>query len=350
MALNQIITPLDSAVLENKEQYAVYFKIVQHALHEFIKAIAQNKICNALEISYVEQYGELLTYSLEAFRIKYLFDDEEKMKIDLTESGFPSYMEFRYLINDLELKKEHMRKLPELSTIKEEFLESLIRFKKPVAYDKLGQAASVIYYNTVDEKYIYKRFVQGKIVKIENDPNSPYLVSWSFYDVTANRPFMCFLYFNLKKGEIEDHKEELYEILRNVADREMPVEMMAYAIDKKMDVLLPERLTLLDMGPLHNVFAKDELQVTHTILENIVAKSLDLGSYAISFRKESCYSKGTISEGSLFNKQELQLWETKPTERYFFSSHRVMQVVYDALPEYINSLSAQPIEIPALEL
>ena len=153
-----------------------------------------------------------------------------------------------------------------------------------------------------------------------------------------------------RQGEIEDHKEELYEVLRNVADRDMPVEMMAYAIDKKMDVLLPERLTILDMGPLHNVFAKDELQVTHTILENIVAKSLDLGSYALSLRKESCYSKGTISEGSLFNKQELQLWETKPTERYLFCSHRVMQVVYDALPEYINSLSAQPIEIPALEL
>lgn len=350
MPINQITTPLDSAVLENKEQYSVYFKIVQHALREFTTAIAQNKICNALEISYVEQYGELLTYSLEAFRIKYLFDEEEKMKIDLTESGFPSYMEFRYLVNDLELKKEHMSRLPELNTIKNEFLESLIRFKEPVSYTKLGQAASVIYYNTVDEKFIYKRFVQGKIIKIENDPKSPYLVSWSFYDVTFNRPFVCFLYFNLKKGSIEDHKEDLYETLRNVADRNMPVEMMAYAIDKKLDVLLPEKLTIMDMGPLHNVFAKDELQVTHAIIENIVAKSLDIASYAMSIRIESCFSKGTISEGSLFNKQELQLWETKPTQRYLFCSHRVMQILYDALPEYINSLTQQPIEIPALEL
>ncbi len=350
MALNQIITPLDSAVLENKEQYSVYFKIVQHALKELTAAITKNKICNVLEISYVEQYGELLTYSLEAFRIKYLFDEEEKMKIDLTESGFPSYMEFRYLINDLELKKEHMSKLPELSSLKASFLESLLRYKEPVSATKMAQAASVIYYNTVNEKFIYKRFVQGKVVKIENDEKAPYLVSWSFYDVTFNRPFICFMYFNIKKGDIEEYKEEIYDTLRKVADRDMPVDMMAYAIDKKLEDIIPQRLSIMDMGPLHNVFAKDELEVTHAIIDNIVKKSLTLGSYAISIRMESCFSSGTISEGSLFNKQQLQIWETKKTEKYLLCPHRVMQVLYDAVPEYINNLSTQPIEIPSLEL
>lgn len=350
MPLNQITTPLDSAVLENKEQYTVYFQIVQHALKELITAITQNKICNALEISFVEQYGELLTYSLEAFRIKYLFDEEEKMKIDLTESGFPSYMEFRYLVNDLELKKEHMSKLPELSVLKNSFLESLLKHKEPISHSKLVQAASVIYYNTVDEKYMYKRFVQGKIVKIENDDKAPYMVSWSFYDVTYNRPFICFLYFNIKKGEIEDYKEELYDTLRKVADRDMPVDMMAYAIDKKLEDVLPHCLTIMDMGPLHSVFAKDELEVTHAIIENIVNKSLSLGSYAISIRTESCFSTGTISEGSFFNKQQLQLWETKKTERYLLCPHRVMQILYDTVPAYINSLSTPPIEIPTLKI
>ena len=350
MPINQITTPLDSAVLENKEQYTVYFQIVQHALKELLTAITQNKICNALEISFVEQYGELLTYSLEAFRIKYLFDEEEKMKIDLTESGFPSYMEFRYLVNDLELKKEHMSKLPEIETLKNSFLESLLRHKEPISATKLAQAASVVYYNTVDEKYIYKRFVQGKVIKIENDDKAPYLVSWSFYDVTSNRPFICFLYFDIKKGEIEDYKEELYETLNKVADRNMPVDMMAYAIDKKLDGILPSQLTVMDMGPLHNVFAKDELEVTHAILDNIVKKSLDLGSYAVSIRMESCISTGTISEGSLFNKQQLQLWEIKKTERYLLCPHRVMQVLYDALPEYINNLSIPPIEIASLKI
>ena len=350
MPINQITTPLDSAVLENKEQYAVYFKIVQHAFKELVAAIAQNDICNPLEISFIEQYGELLTYSLEAFRIKYLFDEEEKMKIDLTESGFPSYMEFRYLINDLALKNEHMSKLPALDTLKNEFLDSLLRHKETISDRKLTQASSVIYYNTVDEKYIYKRFVQGKIIKIENDTRAPYLVSWSFYDVTSNRPFLCFMYFNIRKGTLEDHRETLYEALRNVADRNMPADMMAYAIDKKLEDIFPYRLRILDVGPLHNVFAKDELEITHTILQSIVSKSLGLGSYAMSLRIDECISTGTISEGTIFNKQQLQLWEAKKTQRYLLCPHRVMQVLYDTVPEKINALTKQPIEIPALEL
>ena len=350
MPINQITTPLDSAVLENKEQYAVYFKIVQHAFKELVAAIAQNDICNPLEISFIEQYGELLTYSLEAFRIKYLFDEEEKMKIDLTESGFPSYMEFRYLINDLALKNEHMSKLPALDTLKNEFLDSLLRHKETISDRKLTQASSVIYYNTVDEKYIYKRFVQGKIIKIENDTRAPYLVSWSFYDVTSNRPFLCFMYFNIRKGTLEDHREALYEALRNVADRNMPADMMAYAIDKKLEDIFPYRLRIIDVGPLHNVFAKDELEITHTLLQSIVSKSLGLGSYAMSLRIDECISTGTISEGSIFNKQQLQLWEAKKTQRYLLCPHRVMQVLYDTVPEKINALTKQPIEIPALEL
>ena len=350
MAINQITTPLDSAVLENKEQYTVYFKIVKHAFNALLDVIAVNDICNPMEISFVEQYGQLLISSLEAFRIKYLFDEEEKMKIDLTESGFPSYMEFRYLINDLALKNEHIDKLPELDTIKAEFLESLLRYKETPTHRKLAQAASVIYYNSVDEKFIYKRFVQGKIVKIENDTKAPYMTSWSFYDVTTNRPFICFLYFNLKNGTIKDHKDTIYDTLRNVADRDMPPDMMAYAIDKKMDDLHPRSLRILDLGPLHTIFAKDELAVTHTILDGIVKKSLDLSAYAISIRMEECITTGTISEGFFFNKQQLQVWENKKAQRYLLCPHRVMQVLYDTLPEHINTLTKQPIETPALTL
>ena len=72
MALHDIVTPLDSAVLENKEQYQVYFKIVNHAFEALFKRIQEQEICNPLEISFLEQYAELITYSLEAFRVKYL--------------------------------------------------------------------------------------------------------------------------------------------------------------------------------------------------------------------------------------------------------------------------------------
>lgn len=350
MSINQIVTPLDSAVLENKQQYAVYFKIVQHAFKELLENMATQELCNPFEISFFKQYGELLLYSLEAFRVKYLYDEEDKMKIDLTESGFPNYLEFRYLINDLDLKKEHIQKLPDPEALKAEFLESLLKYKEPISKRKLEQAAAIVYYTSVEKNYIFRRFVQGKIIKIENNPEAPYLVSWAFYDVTHNRPFVCFLYFDLYKTSVEEYTEKIYDVLEKVASRNMSLDMMAYAIDKRLSKLLPKKLRKIDVGPLHNVFAKDELEITHVILESIVSKSLNLSAHAIKLTIDEIYSKGSFKEGSFFSKQEFQIWENKRQERFVFAPHSVLQVLYDKIPESINSLTKEPIEIPELTL
>ncbi|NNM22621.1 MAG: hypothetical protein HKO54_03635 [Flavobacteriaceae bacterium] len=350
MGINQIVTPLDSAVLENKEQYEVYFKIVKHAFTEMVRTMEVNDVCNALEVSFFKQYCELLVYSLEAFRVKYLFDQEEKMRVDLTESGFPNYLEFRYLINDLALKKEHINRLPDPSALKNEFLESLLKHKEPVPRRKLEQAASIVYYTSVEKNYIFRRFVQGKVIRIENNKDAEYLVSWSFYDVTHNRPFVCFMYFDLYKTSMEEYTKEIYKVLEKTADRNMTLDMMAYAIDKKLSKLWPKKLRKIDLGPLHNIFAKDELEITHLLLEGIVNKTLDLSAYAITLSIEEINSTDSFSRGSLFNTQHLQVWENAKPEKYVFTSHRVMQMLYDKIPETVNSLTKQPIELPALKL
>ena len=349
MSINQIVTPLDSAVLETKEQYVVYFKIVTHAFNELVESIEKENICTDAETDFIKQYCELLTYSLEAFRIKYLFDDEEKMRIDLTESGFPNYLEFRYLYNDLELKQEHVSKLPEVSEVKAEFLETLLKEKRPIADRRLHQAASIVYYSSVEQQFIYKRFVQGKILPVLG-LDAEYMISWSFYDVTYNRPFICFMYFNLHKEKIADVRDEIYSVLKKTADRDMAVDMMAYAIDKRLNYLLPKRLKKIDLGPLHSVFAKDELEVTHVILKAIVEKTFDLSAYVISLAISEAVSTSEFKEGNFFNKQILQVWEARRTKKYLFTSHRVMQSLYDNIPETLHSLARDPIEIPSLKL
>ncbi len=349
MSINQIVTPLDSAVLETKEQYKVYFKIVKHAFNELVNGITKEHICTDAETTFVKQYCELLTYSLEAFRIKYLFDDVEKMRIDLTESGFPSYLEFRYLFNDLELKQEHISKLPEVSQVKAEFLETLLKEKQPIAERKLQQAASIVYYSSVEKEFIYKRFVQGKILPVMG-LDAQYMVSWSFYDVTFNRPFICFMYFDIDKKTIDELRSEIYAVLENTADRNMDIDMMAYAIDKKLPYVFPKRIKKIDLGPLHSVFAKDELEVTHVILKAIVEKIFDLSAYALSLKIEEAVSTSAFKEGNFFNKQILQVWEKSKPKNYLFCPHRVMQALYDNIPETINSLTGNPIEIPSLKL
>ena len=175
-----IVTPLDSAILDSKEQYVFYHKMVDFSLKELIVAVQEKQILNEQEVLLFKQYCDLLLYSIEAMRVKYMYDDEENMKVDLTDSGFPNYLEFRYLFNDLGLRESYLGKLTNTEVLKEEFLDTLLRKKEPIAKRKLFQASSIVYYTSAKKEYIFNRFVQGKIIKAPQGSVGEYMISWSF--------------------------------------------------------------------------------------------------------------------------------------------------------------------------
>lgn len=346
-----IVTPLDSAILDSKEQYVFYHKMIDFSLKELIVAVQHKQICNQQEVQLFKQYSDLLLYSIEAMRVKYMYDDEENMKVDLTDSGFPNYLEFRYLFNDLELREEFLGRLTNVDDLKDEFLDTLMRKKEPIAKRKLFQASSIVYYTSAKKEFIFNRFVQGKILSApESVSEADYLVSWSFYDVTHNRPFICFMYFNYDGRNVQDYKDEIYTVLKNTSDREMSMDTMAYAIDKRLPKVMPKLVKRIDLGPIHNVFAKDENEVTHAILDGIAKKTIPLESYAISFKVDKINSKSEFKEGGFFSKQTFQKWDTMFRQRYVFAPHRIIQLLYNKTPEVMNKLAMAPIQIADLKI
>jgi hypothetical protein len=345
-----IVTPLDSAVLDSKEQYVFYHKMIDFTLKELIVAIQEKQICNQQELLLFKQYCDLLLYSIEAMRVKYMYDEEENMKVDLTDSSFPNYLEFRYLFNDLELRKEFLGKLTDIDILKEEFLDTLMRKKEPISKRKLFQAASIVYYSSAKKEYIFNRFVQGKILEAPESVNATYVVSWSFYDVVHNRPFICFMYFNYDGKNVEDYKDEIYRILKNIADRKMNLDTMAYGIDKQLPKVFPKIIKRIDLGPIHNVFAKDENDITHAILEGIAKKTIPLESYVISLKIDELASLSEFKEGGFFNKQIFQKWGTVFNQNYVFAPHRIIQLLYNKTPEIMNELAIPPIQVSDLKM
>ena len=343
-----IVTPLDSALLNSKTQYVFYHKMVDFALKELVKSVKQNQLCNTQELKLFTQYSDLLLYSINAMRIKYMYDDESSMKIDLTDSGFPNYLEFRYLFNDLELGEHYRKKLTAVSDLKAEFLDTLMRKKEPINKRKLFQAASIVYYSSVKQKYIFNRFVQGKIIKSPQANIAKYLVSWSFYDVSHNRPYICFMYFDYDGKDPQKIKTDIYETLKQSADREMKLDAMAYAIDRKLEDVFPRLIKRFDLGPLHNVFAKDENKITHAILSSIAKKEIPLESFAVSLKLEEVKTKGEFKEGNFFNKQTFQKWDTIYKQKFVFAPHRVIQLLYSKLPNQVDKLSAAPFQVDNL--
>ncbi|WP_298345760.1 hypothetical protein [uncultured Algibacter sp.] len=350
MSINHIVTPLDSAILDSKAQYVFYHKMVDFAFKELIVAVQREKICNDIEVQLFKQYCDLLLYSVEAMRVKYMYDDEDNMKVDLTDSGFPNYLEFRYLFNDLELRDEYLERLTPIATLKEEFLDTLLRKKEPVKKSKLFQASSIVYYTSVNKQYIFNRFVQGKILSAPEHAEADLVTSWSFYDVSHNRPFICFMYFNYDGNKILDYREEIYNVLKTVADRDMSLDTLAYTIDRKLPKISPKLLKRIDLGPLHNVFAKDEHLVTHTILESISKKQIPIESYALSLSVDEVQSKSEFKDGGFFNKQVLQKWDDVFKQKYVLAPHRIIQLLYNKTPEMMNELAKSPIEIAGLKI
>jgi hypothetical protein len=345
-----ITTPLDSAVLNSKEQYIFYHKMVDFALKEIIVSIQQEKLCTHQELIFFKQYSDLLLYSIEAMRIKYMYDDEDNMKVDLTDSGFPNYLEFRYLYNDLELRNQYLDKLVDTTSLKEQFLDTLLRKKEPIKKTDLFKASSIIYYTSVEKKYIFNRFVQGKILDAPKGASYQYITSWSFYDVSHNRPFICFMYFNYDGKNALNDKEKIYQTLLESADREMSLDTMAYNIDRKLPEIQPKHIKRIDLGPLHNVFAKDENEITHAILKGIAAKDISLESYALSMKIDEVFSGDTFKEGGFFSKQTMQKWSEVIEQKYLFAPHRIIQLLYNQIPRALDKLAKEPILLSDLKI
>lgn len=338
-----IPTPLDSAVLNSKEQYVFYHKMVDFVLKELIVSIQQEALCNQKELIFFKQYSDLLLYSIEAMRIKYMYDQEDNMKVDLTDSGFPNYLEFRFLYNDLELRSNYVDKLQDTSTLKSQFLDTLLRKRQPIKKKDLFKASSIIYYTSIDKKLIFNRFVQGKILEGPENANYQYVTSWSFYDVSHNRPFVCFMYFDFDGKDAIKEKEKIYQVLKESADREMPLDTMAYNIDRKLEDIRPKHIKRIDLGPLHNVFAKDENEITHAILKAIADKTVTLDAYALSLKIDEVFSGDTFTEGGFFTKQTMQKWSEVVREQYLFAPHRVIQLLHNQVPRALDILDKEPI-------
>ena len=340
-----IVTPLDSAQLDSKEQYIFYHKAIDFALKELIVAVQQQGLCNSQEVIFFKQYNDLLLYSIEAMRIKYMYDDEDSMKIDLTDSGFPNYLEFRYLFNDLELRDQYLDKLTPIPDLQAEFLDTLLRKKEPVKRSRLFQAASIAYYKSVNKFYIFNRFVQGKIISAPDNSHADLMISWSFFDVSHNRPFICFMYFNYDGNKINDYRDEIYTVLKQTSDRKMNLDTMAYAIDRNLPDVHPKHIKRIDLGPIHTVFAKDENAITHVLLESISKKEVTLESYAISIHIDEVLSGSEFKEGSFFKKQTLQKWSDVIKQKYVLAPHRIIQLLYNKTPDIMNKLAKPPIQV-----
>ncbi|WP_046745200.1 hypothetical protein [Kordia zhangzhouensis] len=350
MSINEIITPLDAAKLDSDAQYDLYYRMVTHVLDEFeINLVEWNhfRICTKEELKALEDYCKRLAFSIKVMQLKYRFD-EEHLKVDLTESGFPNYLELRYIHNDLDLKEEFKAKFPDAETFKDKFIHQLMVNKKHVDKRDLFEASSSLYYNRIQEDKIFQKFICGSIKKTSSTFGT-YVLDWAFYDVTLNRPFICFMYFDAKLDE--KIEQEIYTTVKDCADRYLDLDNMAYMIDKRLKNVHPRKIKRVDLGILHSIFSKDDHEITHALLKAIAQKEVHLHSFSLTTTVDTitAINSSKVSNDLLsFKKQEIQVWSEITKHQYILAPHRVIQLLYGKIPKTIIHLHHEPFEVEEL--
>jgi len=350
MSINDITTPLDATTLDSDAQYELYYRMVKHVLDEFeVNLVEWNylQICTEEELKSLEEYCKRLAFSLKAMQLKYRFD-EERLKLDLTESGFPNYLELRYIHNDLDLKEAFKAKLPSADVFKEKFIQQLMVNKEHVDKRDLFEASSSLYYNMIQEDKIFQKLIVGKIRKTESK-FANYMLDWAFYEVTLNRPFVCFMYFDYEPDEKTD--QEIYDAIKENADRYLNLDNMAYMIDKRLKHVHPRKIKRVDLGILHSIFSKDDHEISHALLKAIAQKDVTINSFSLTTTVETIDSVNSskVSNDLLsFKKQEIQVWSEIATHKYILAPHRVIQLLYGKIPNTIIHLHHEPFEVEEL--
>lgn len=360
-----ITTELDRVKLKSKDEYSLYFNIITHALQSLLgshTAFHKADMFNDKELQLLTAYFTLLLNSVAAFRLKYRYDEEHQLVIDVSDSGFPNYQEFRYLYNDVGMQQEMLQKLPPLTAIKDKMLAYLLDRKEAVPASMMHQASLAQYYSTLKQDDLFQRFIPSKLLPSPM-PAYQYLLSWGFYDVILNRPFICMMYFDYVGKDIEKDKGEILETVRESGDRWVPLVGFASEINRKLQYMRVKYMKQVDIGPLYSVFSKDNNPVTHAMLQSIKDRHIPYYSFALQVSINTLEHIGEYvddSAGFFGKKRTVQQYlvpSTASTQRngstychtYLLAPHRVVQALTEIQPDYIKSLATGPVIVSPLE-
>ncbi|MBK9289715.1 MAG: hypothetical protein IPN38_19140 [Flavobacteriales bacterium] len=98
-------TDLDRAILENNVEYERYFRFVTHIFDAFTNTFAPKPGTEEHEAHIVQDLSSRFLHTLRALGLKYLFEETDHLRIDLTASGFPNHLEIRKMAADLQQLK-----------------------------------------------------------------------------------------------------------------------------------------------------------------------------------------------------------------------------------------------------
>lgn len=240
-----------------EDEYTVYFN---HLSNVFARLVACYKPATGdaiYEAHSVQIYLTRMLYTIEALRKKHTYNPAHTLKVDLTESGFPNFLEMSYLGVDLLNRQKRLIDLPPTPMLKQAILDHMFKYHEDPK-TLLWQMSEREYYEMLDERKLFLPFTAGRCELRGDSPGfRSYVFSWACYDFRTNRPYVHILTFDQDdSGEPLERKEENYhqflEVIKAEGARVPDVGILALAIDDDLEWIHPKVLKRICIGPLHS--------------------------------------------------------------------------------------------------
>jgi len=259
-----------------------------------------------------------LRWSFECWKKSVWFLD--KFKIDLEDSGLPTFQNVLQLQNDYLHLYEMLEDLPDPAQIKNEMAELMLKYRQfPDALQKtMGER---LYYSALEKGPIFNAFTAPETVKHSYNPRSKrpfYIVHWATYDGTQNLPivYMAVIEDSSKNapkpipkksgpwGDVggdtmlglglpnRDLSAQFKAFTKANSQYSLTLTSIATAMDKDFETLHPKQLRRFVLGPLYLGGITQQNQQVQTILDRV--KDPD-DSWLLNWTLQELFSKDEIS-------------------------------------------------------
>jgi hypothetical protein len=251
---------MDFALLEDTDEYVKYFaqqlrviKILLSWCHK-IGNDAGNQ--TGIIIDFLKRFS----YTLECLRMKYVHNNQHRLRVDLTESGFPNFIEPDNLRIDLLQRDERLASLPGSDRLKKSALEYMFSHLAE-AEDILAILGERSYFSMLTEDKLFLPFTAGElaILKSDNPKARYYSFAWACFDFATNRPYLYLMHFAYDNDcepleERGQNWKEFRHIITNVGSRAPQLGILALDIDDRLANVHPKAVRRISLGPLYSKF------------------------------------------------------------------------------------------------
>jgi len=244
--------------LKSEDTYAFYFNQLCLVFGRLLEVFTNRAIQSSRpshEMQTIAMFLEKMLYTIRVLRLKYTYNPHLGMKVDLDESGFPSYIDIEGLMTDLRLRDDYLANSSPIATLKQKLLDYMFEHGEE-SEDLLWRASERAYYRTLDYTKLMLTFTPGILELIkENETHRTYTISWACYNSETNRPYIWMMVFDqdIDSEPLENRAENYRDFLGVVkaeGSRAPSIKIVALAIDQAFEDIHPKELKRICVGPL----------------------------------------------------------------------------------------------------